>query len=92
MSWWEKKPPAHKSVVVMAVMHDCGFELIDNFPYSPNLSPSDYFLFPNMKNLAGKQYQTNDEVICAIEDFLKIRMRPIPNPSTAALIEEVCGP
>ena len=45
--------PAHKSVVAMAVMHDCGFELVDNFPYSPNLSPSDYFLFPNMKKTLG---------------------------------------
>ena len=41
--------PAHKSVVAMAAVRDCGFELVDHPPYSPDLAPSDYFLFPNMK-------------------------------------------
>ena len=46
--------------------------LIDHPPYSPDLAPSDYFLFPNMKNhLARKQYQTNNEVISAVEDFVE---------------------
>ena len=41
--------PAHKSVVAMAAVHEYGFELVDLPPYSPDLAPSDYFLFPNMK-------------------------------------------
>ena len=41
--------PAHKSVVAMAAVCDCCFELVDHSPYSPDLAPSDYFLFPNMK-------------------------------------------
>ena len=45
--------PAHKSVVTMAAVHDCGFELVDHPPYSPDLAPSDYFLFPNMKKTLG---------------------------------------
>ena len=65
--------PAQKSVVAMATARDCGFELVDHPPYSPDLAPSDYFLFPNImkKHSAGKQYQTNDEVISAIEDFFE---------------------
>ena len=60
--------PAQKSVVAMAA----GFELVDHLPYSPDLAPSDYFLFPNMKKqLAGKQYRTDDEVISAVEDFFE---------------------
>uniref|UniRef100_A0A3Q0S4N0 Uncharacterized protein n=1 Tax=Amphilophus citrinellus TaxID=61819 RepID=A0A3Q0S4N0_AMPCI len=56
--------PAHKSVLAMDAVCDCGFELVDHPPYSPDLAPSDYFLHPNMKkHLAGKQYRTNDEVI-----------------------------
>ena len=43
--------PAHKSLVAMFAVHDCGFELIDHLPYSPDLAPSDYFLFPNLKNI-----------------------------------------
>ena len=55
----------------MAAVRDCGFELVDHPPYSPDLAPSDYFLFPNMqkKHLAGKQYQTDDEVISAVDIF-----------------------
>ena len=41
--------PEHKSVVAMAAVHDCGFESVDHPPYSPDMVPSDYFLFPNMK-------------------------------------------
>ena len=41
---------AHKFVIAMAAVHDCGFELVDHPPNSPDLAPSDYFLAPNMKN------------------------------------------
>ena len=56
----------------MVAVCDSGFEMVDHPPYSPDLAPSDYFLFPNMKkHLAGKQYQTDDDVISAGEDYLK---------------------
>ena len=62
--------PAHKSVVAMVAVCDSGFDMVDHPPYSPDLAPSDYFLFPNMKkHLAGKQYQTDDDVISAGEDY-----------------------
>ena len=35
----------------MSTEHDCEFELINHPPYSPDLAPSNYFLFPNMKNI-----------------------------------------
>ena len=35
--------PAHKSVVAMAVVRDCGFTRVDHPPYLPDLAPSDYF-------------------------------------------------
>ena len=43
--------PAHNSLVAMSAVHDCGFELIDHPPYSPDLALSDNFLFPNLKNI-----------------------------------------
>ena len=45
----QNNAPAHKSVVAMAAVHDRGFEVVDHPPCSPDLAPSDYFLFPNMK-------------------------------------------
>ena len=63
--------PAHKSVNAMDAVHDCGFELVDHPPSSPNLAPSDYFLFNNMwKHLVGKQYRT-DDIISAVEGFFE---------------------
>ena len=56
----------------MSAVHDCGFELIDHPPYSPVLATSDYFLFPNLKkHLAGKRYESDDDVISAVEDFFE---------------------
>ena len=64
--------PAHKSLVAMSAVHDCGFELIDHPPYSPDLAPSDFFLFANLKkHLAGKRYESDDDVISAVEDFFE---------------------
>ena len=45
--------PAHKSLVAMTALHDCGFELAAHPPYSPALAPSDYILFPNVKKTLG---------------------------------------
>ena len=62
----------HKSLVAMSAVHDCGFALIDHPPYSPDLAPSDYFLFPNLKkHIAGKRYETDDDVISAVEEFFE---------------------
>uniref|UniRef100_A0A3Q0QTS4 Histone-lysine N-methyltransferase SETMAR n=1 Tax=Amphilophus citrinellus TaxID=61819 RepID=A0A3Q0QTS4_AMPCI len=68
----QNNAPAHKSMVAMAAVCNCGFELVDHPPYFPDLAPSHYFVFPNMKNhLAAKQYRTNNEVISAGEDFFE---------------------
>ena len=55
----------------MAAINDCGFELLSHPPYSTDLAPSDYHLFPNLKKqLAGTHYASTDDVIAAVEDFL----------------------
>eukprot|EP00106_Octopus_bimaculoides_P014641 XP_014782083.1 PREDICTED: thymidylate synthase-like [Octopus bimaculoides] len=43
----EDNAPAQKSLVSMAGVHHCDFELADHPPYTPDLAPSDYYLFPN---------------------------------------------
>ena len=66
--------PDHKSLVAISAVHDCGFELIDHPPYSPDLAPSDYFLFPNLKkHLARKWYESDHDVISAVEDFFVVQ-------------------
>ena len=60
----------HTSVVSMAKINDLRFELLPHPPYSPDLAPSDYYLFPNLKRwLQGKRFSTNEEVICETEAY-----------------------
>ncbi|XP_048259430.1 histone-lysine N-methyltransferase SETMAR-like [Haliotis rufescens] len=63
--------PAHTSLIAMAKIHECGFELLQHPPYSPDLAPSDYHLFPQLKrHLAGTHFQSDDDVITAVNNFL----------------------
>ncbi|KAF7280076.1 hypothetical protein GWI33_006427 [Rhynchophorus ferrugineus] len=41
--------PCHKSVKTMTKIHELGFELLPHPPYSPDLAPSDHFLFCDFK-------------------------------------------
>ena len=44
-----------------------GYELIPHPAYSPDLVPSDYFLFPNLKKyIRGCHFQSNEEVTAAV--------------------------
>ncbi len=48
--------PAHSSAVTMAKLVELGYELLPNPPYSPDLTPRDFFWFPNLKkSLAGQK-------------------------------------
>lgn len=52
--FYHDNAPAHSSGIVAAKMHELGYELLPHPPYSPDLAPCDYYLFPNMKKcLAG---------------------------------------
>lgn len=55
--------PSHKSIKTMAKLNDLGYELLPHPPYSPDLAPSDYYLFPDLKRwLQGKRFYSNEEV------------------------------
>ncbi|RLU18396.1 hypothetical protein DMN91_008753 [Ooceraea biroi] len=55
---------AHFSGVVAAKVMELRFQLVPHPPYSPDLAPSDYYFFPNMKKwLAGRKFYSNEEVI-----------------------------
>ena len=48
-----------------------GYELIPLPAYSPDLAPSDYFLFPNLKkDIRGHHFRSNEEVLAAVEEWL----------------------
>ena len=48
----------------MAKFHEFRYELLPHPPYSPDLAPSDHFLFSNLQKwLGGKRFYSNDEII-----------------------------
>ncbi|XP_055950857.1 histone-lysine N-methyltransferase SETMAR-like [Argiope bruennichi] len=54
----------HKAAIVMAKLHELKFEILSHAPYSPDMVPSDYKLFPSMKKfLAGRKFCSDIEVI-----------------------------
>ena len=55
----------------MAVIHHCGFKLVEHPRYSPDLAPSNFHLFPKLKTaISGTHFQSDDDVIHAVDDFL----------------------
>ena len=47
-----------------------GYELIPHPAYSPDLAPSDFFLFPNLKkDIRGRHFRSDEEVVAEVEDW-----------------------
>lgn len=64
--------PSHTSVVAMAKIHELGFELLPHPPYSPDLAPSDFFLFPHLKiALGGQRFSSNEEAISFVNNYFE---------------------
>ena len=51
--------PAHKSCTVQEYLKESGFDVLDHPPYSSDLSPCDFWLFPRLKEmLAGHRFES----------------------------------
>ncbi|EFN89072.1 Histone-lysine N-methyltransferase SETMAR, partial [Harpegnathos saltator] len=63
--------PAHTSALAAVKLVELvPYELLPHPPYSPDLAPCDFFLFPNLKkSLAGQKFESNEEVIAAMEAY-----------------------
>jgi histone-lysine N-methyltransferase SETMAR len=62
--------PAHKSVLAMGKLRDLHYELLEHPPYSPDLAPSDFYLFPKLKLfLAGQHFSSNHKATAALEEY-----------------------
>ena len=54
--------------VAMDAVERNGYELIPHPAYSPDLAPSDFFLFPNLKKDIRGLHFRSDEVVTAVEE------------------------
>jgi len=64
--------PAHRSHAGQAALLESRFEEMRYPAYCPDLAPSDYRLFPNVKkHLRGQRFSTDDQLKYATEEWLK---------------------
>ena len=58
--------PAHRALATQKKLAYLGFQCFDHPPYSPDLAPSDYHLFPELKKqFKGCHFSSDAEVITA---------------------------
>ena len=54
------------------------FELFLHPPYSPDLAPSDYYLFADLKKmLQGKRFYSNEEVITETNAYFEAKDKSV---------------
>ena len=57
--------------VAMDAVERNGYELILHPAYSPDLAPSDFFPFPNLKkDIRGCHFRSDEEVVTAVEEWV----------------------
>ena len=60
----------HTCKVVIYAVERNGYELIPHPAYSPDLTPSDFLLFPNLKkDIRGRHFWSDEEVVTAVDFF-----------------------
>jgi len=63
--------PAHRTITTHKKLAYLGFQYLDHPPYSPDLAPSDYHLFPELKKQWNRRHFSSDEeVVAAAEIWL----------------------
>jgi len=61
----------HVTRQTVALPDQLGWDIITHPPYSPDLAPCDYHLFPKLKeHLARRRFSDDDEVKVAVQRFL----------------------
>ncbi|XP_071092626.1 histone-lysine N-methyltransferase SETMAR-like [Haliotis cracherodii] len=61
----------HTCRLAVAAVKRNGFKVLPHPPCSPDLAPSDYFLFPNLKKeLRRRHFRSDDELTTAVEGWL----------------------
>ncbi len=76
----------HTADDTVKLLEDSGIPLLEHPPYSPDLAPCDYFLFPRLKfDLHGHRFQN----IQAMQAGITCALRAIPKQDFAAAIDQI---
>lgn len=64
--------PVHTSRIAKAAVNNNGFVELSHPPYSPDLAPSDFYLFPNLKkSLRGRRFANDEALKDAVHMFFE---------------------
>ncbi len=64
--------PAHTAILTIAYFGEHDIDLLNHPPYSPDLAPCDYFMFPTLKaTLRGRRFQNIDDLQNAVKQELR---------------------
>ncbi len=78
--------PSHTSVPTLALIGESGIDMLAHPPYSPDMAPSDYFLFPRLKAMfRGFRHETVEDMQEAVKQVL----REIPEEDFASAIDSL---
>jgi histone-lysine N-methyltransferase SETMAR len=62
----------HRAKVVLEALEEWGWKTLSHPPYSPDLSPCDYFLFPKVKeSLRGRRFDDAESINAAFSTSLR---------------------
>jgi histone-lysine N-methyltransferase SETMAR len=65
--------PAHRSAIVQSFLEDQNITQVPHPPYSPDMAPCDFWLFPRLKDhLRGQRYESRSSLGSAIYQYLKV--------------------
>ena len=76
----------HTCKVAMCAVERNGYELIPHPASSPDLAPSDFFLFPNLKkDIRGYHFRSDEKVVTAVEVWVNGKDHDFFNSGLMAL-------
>ncbi len=78
--------PAHRALMNRAALNEAGVQLLRHPPYSPDLAPSDFWLFPRVKQvLRGRRFQN----LAQLEDAVVMVLCSIPAAEFAEAFQDL---
>jgi hypothetical protein len=83
--------PCHTSVLTLQFLAKNKMAVIPHLPYSPDLAPRDFFLFPKMKlKMKGCRFHTTEEIQAESHRVSNTNRKGLPG--IVPKMEETVGP
>jgi [histone H3]-lysine36 N-dimethyltransferase SETMAR len=78
----------HTSKIISTKIKEFGWKKIDHPPYSPDIAPSDYYLFRSMSHyLKDKSFSTREEIEMSLLDYFSSKSQDFYKNGIEKLIE-----